>query len=101
MKILGFHLGPKPTIHAHVEALQARMRETSWVLRHLKHSGFTESELVTVYKTIILPILDYCCMVYHSQLTDEQDQKIERLQAAALKNIFGYKMKSYQYQDTR
>ena len=49
--------------------------------------------MITVYKTIILPIIDYCCVVYHSQLTDEQDQKLERLQSAALKNIFGYQVK--------
>ena len=98
MKILGFHFGSRPTMHAHVRALESRMRETSWVLRHLKHSGFTEEELVRVYKTVVRPILDYCCVVYHPQLTDEQDQRIERLQARALKNIFGYKMK---YSDMR
>ena len=29
-------------------------------------------------------------MVYHPVLTDEQDQKVERLQAAALRCIYGY-----------
>ena len=46
-----------------------------------------------VYTPIICPILDYCCVVYHLMLTDEQDQQVERLQAQALKNIFRYKMK--------
>ena len=68
------------------------MRETTWVLRHLKLSGFNESELAMVYKTVVRPVLDYCCVVYHPLLTDEQDQQIERLQAQALKNIYGYKM---------
>ena len=49
MKIPGFHFWSKPTMHAHVRALEARNRETSWVLRHLKQSSFTEQELVTVY----------------------------------------------------
>ena len=40
MKVLGFHLDSRPTCHAHVEALRARMRETTWVLQHLKLSGF-------------------------------------------------------------
>ena len=91
MKILGFHLDGRPSCHAHVAALQARMRETTWVLRHLKHSSFTTDELVRVYKTVVLPVLDYCCVVYHPMLTDEQDQLVERRQAQALKNIFGYK----------
>ena len=68
------------------------MRETVWVLRHLGNSGFTESELATVYTTVIRPILDYCCVVYHPLLTDEQDQIIERLQSQALKSIYGYEL---------
>ena len=92
MKVLGFHLDSRPTVHAHVEALRKRMRESVWVLRHLGLSGFTQDELATVYRTILRPILDYCCVFYHSILTDEQDQVIERMQAQALKNIYGFKM---------
>ena len=93
MKILGFHLDRRPSCHAHVAALKSRMRETTWVLRHLKLNGFNETELATVYRTIIRPILDYCCVIYHPLLTNEQDQQVERLQSQALKNIYGYKMK--------
>ena len=50
MKILGFHFDSRPSVHAHVTALQNRMRETAWVLRHLKLAGFSESELATVYR---------------------------------------------------
>ena len=91
LKVLGFHLDSRPTVHAHVAALQTRMRNTTWVLRHLKLAGFTESELATVYRTVVRPVLDYCAVVYHPMLTDEQDQMVERMQAQALKNIYGYK----------
>lgn len=84
MKVLGFHMDSRPSCHAHVAALRTRMRDTIWVLRHLRMAGFTEAELATVYKTVICPIVDYCCVVYHSMLTDEQDQQIERLQSQAL-----------------
>ena len=91
LKALGFHLDGRPTVHAHVAALQRRMRDTAWVLRHLKIAGFSQDKLATVYRTVVRPILDYCAVVYHPMLTDEQDQIIERLQARALKNIYGYK----------
>ena len=68
------------------------------MLRHLKLSGFNEKELACVYRTVILPVLDYCCVIYPSLLTDEQDQVVERLQSRALKNIYGFKMK---YADMR
>ena len=38
------------------------------------------------------PILDYCSVVYLPVLTDDQDQKVERLQAAALCCIYGYNL---------
>ena len=92
MKVLGFHLDSRPSCHAHVEAIKKRMRETTWVLRQLKMSGFTEDELAVVYTTVVRPALDYCCAVYHPLLNDEQDQHVERLQARALKCIYGHKM---------
>ena len=65
------------------------MRSRYWTLRNLKNSGFTNEELVTVYKTIIRPMADYGSVVYHSSLTDEQDELLDRLQNGALKCIFG------------
>ena len=91
LKVLGFHMDSRPGAHAHVRALKIRMRDTTWVLRHLKLAGFNHDELATVYRTVMRPVLDYCAVVYHPLLTDEQDQAVERLQAQALKNIYGYK----------
>ena len=39
---------------------------------------------------VILPIHDYCNCVYNSSLTLTQAAALERLQAQALKTIFGY-----------
>ena len=44
LKVLGFHLDGRPTVHSHVAALQTWMRETTWILRHLKLNGFNERE---------------------------------------------------------
>ena len=60
-----------------------------WMLRNLKSNGFSENELVRVYKTMIRPVADYGCVVYHSCLTIEQDKEIEKLQNHALKCIYG------------
>ena len=69
LKVLGFHMDTRPSCHAHVEALKRRVREVTWVLRHLRHAGFREDMLARVYKTIIRPVLDYCAVVYHPMLT--------------------------------
>ena len=91
MKVLGFHMDARPSCHAHIAALKLRMRDTTWVLRHLRLAGFNQEELARVYTTIVRPVLDYCAVVYHPMLTDEQDQAVERMQAQALKNIYGFK----------
>ena len=90
MKILGFHFSNKPNMNAQVAAIRKKMTARTWILTHLGHRGFSEEELVKVYKSCILPIHDYCSNVYHSSLTQMQVQQLERQQARALKAIFGY-----------
>ena len=92
MKLLGFHLGPRPTVSAHIRALLKRMRTRLWVLRHLRETGFTKEELVRTYKVIIRPVHDYMSAVYDPMMTDEHDEQVERLQSQALKSIFGWKL---------
>ena len=83
MKVLGYHLSPRAGADAHVAALCKRIRQKYWVLYHLQKAGFSDEELAQVYRTCILPVADYCAVVYHAILTDEQDQVVERLQAGA------------------
>ena len=59
------------------------------MLRNLKRNGFSSKELVQVYKTMLRPVVDYGAVVYHSSLTDMQDELLERLQNHALKAIYG------------
>ena len=54
-----------------------RRREKVWVLRHLGRAGFTQDELATVYKTVIRPTIDYCAVIYHPMMTNEQDPGAE------------------------
>ena len=89
LKVLGWHFSPKPTVGAHIDALKRRFRERYWTLRHLKHNGFTKEDLVKVYVAVIRPVAEYMLEVFHSMLTDAQDESIERLQVHALKCIFG------------
>ena len=90
MKVLGFYLSDRTGVSAHVSETVKKLRQRYWVLCHLRKIGFTESELVRVYKMILLPIADYCAPAYHSLLTDVQDQELERAQVGALRHIYGY-----------
>ena len=99
MKALGMNFSNKPNMWAQVRAIQRGIRSRYWTLRNLKASGFSSDELVTVYKTIIRPVADYCCPVYHSSLTEEQDYELEKLQKGALKCIYGPGISARQMRD--
>ena len=90
MKILGVHFSSRPNVSAQVESICRKFRSRIWYLRHLHHHGFSQAELLRVYKTTILPCHDYCSSVFHSSLTLSQSIQLERLQAKALKAIYGF-----------
>ena len=90
LKILGLHFSSKPDMSAQVDAICRKFRARVWTLRHLYHRGFSQEDLLKVYKSTILPCHDYCSNVYHSSLTLSQTIVLERLQAKALKAIYGY-----------
>ena len=90
MKILGFYFSSDPNMAAQVSAIRRKFTSKIWVLRHLSHNGFSKEDLLKVYKSVIRPSHDYCSTVYNSSLTQTQSSALERLQAQALKAIFGY-----------
>ena len=90
MKILGFHFSSEPGMGAQVAAIRRKFYARKWILHHLGHAGFSKDDLLKVYRSVILPIHDYCSCVYNSSLTQSQASALERLQAQALKTIYGY-----------
>ena len=90
IKILGFHFSSEPDMSAQVEAIRKGFIARIWSLRHLGHRGLSKPDLLKVYKSILLPVHDYCSCVYNSSLTLTQASALERLQAQALKAIYGY-----------
>lgn len=89
-KVLGLYLSSRPDMSAQVDSICRKFRSRVWTLRHLHHRGFSEEELLQVYKSTILPCHDYCSNVFHSSLTLSQTIVLERLQAKALKAIYGF-----------
>ena len=69
--------------------IRKRFRQKLWALFNLKKNGFSKEELVTAYKSSIRPVADYLDVVYHSMLTDDLDEELDRLQNQALRIIFG------------
>jgi uncharacterized protein YbjQ (UPF0145 family) len=57
--------------------------------------GLSEEELLRVYTSSVKSVVEFTSVVYHSMLTKEQSNELERLQMQALKCIYGLQF-SYQ-----
>ena len=90
LKVLGFHFSSKPNMQAQLDAIVSKITQKLWSIMYLGHRGFNEQELLQVYCTVILPSQDYCSTVYHYSLTQAQINTLERIQARALKAIYGF-----------
>ena len=89
MKILGVTLDRDCSFRSHVESIRSRLRSRTWALARLRKKGLSEDRLVRAYKCLIRPVAEYAAPAWHSLITAEQAEKLERQQSQALKNIFG------------
>ena len=91
LKQLGFNFGEHPNLDAQVEHMRKKFRGRLWLLRHLQRAQVPKDDLLALYKSLLLSVLDYASVVYHLLLTKTQTNMLERLQAAAMKIIFARK----------
>ena len=95
LKILGFFFGRKPDVSHQIDSLSLKFRRRVWILRHLKKANIPPTDLVKLYKSLVLPVLDHTSVVYHSMLNHHQITELENLQKLALKIIYGVTGVSY------
>ena len=65
------------------------------MLTKLKYVGVCQSDLIDVYKLFIRSLLEYCSIVWHSRLTEEDMRVLERVQKTSLRIILGESYESY------
>ncbi|KAK2174417.1 hypothetical protein NP493_806g01046 [Ridgeia piscesae] len=58
------------------------------MLYQLKRAGITQKDLVSVYVSVVRPVLEYVCPVWHTNLPQCLFDNIEVIQKRALKCIF-------------
>ena len=80
LKLLGFYFGRSPDASRHVWNLKRKFWARAWILRHLRKANLPVKDLIKVYKSLILPVLDYSSVVYHSLLKKGEEKELEDLQ---------------------
>ena len=58
------------------------------MLCQLNRAGITQKDLATVYVSVVRPVLEYSCPVWHTNLPQYLSDNIEIIQKWALKGIF-------------
>ena len=59
-----------------------------YMLYQLKRAGITQKDLVSVYVSVVRPVLEYACPLWHVNLPQYLSDNIEVIQKRALKCIF-------------
>ena len=89
LKVVGFTFGRRPGASEHIANLRKSYGARAWTIRHLKRAGIEEETLVKIYCELVRQIFEYASPAFHTILTDQQSEVLERMQRPSLKTIFG------------
>jgi len=91
-KLLGVHVASNLKWTQHVDALSSEVSTQLHFLKQLKRSGASINDLLCFYTSVVRPVLEYACPVWHSSITAGQHETLESLQqrAAAMRIIFNH-----------
>ena len=87
-KLLGVILLDDLTWNMHVDSIVKKAAKRVYMLYQLKRAGIRQTDLVNVYVSVVRPVLEYACPVWHTNLTKYLSDNIEMIQKRALKSIF-------------
>ena len=59
------------------------------MITKLKHIGVSIYDLLDIYMLFIRSVTEYCAVSFHSSLTQEHSDKLEKVQKTCLRAILG------------
>ena len=87
-KVLGVTIQSNLKWDLHVNEVVSKGSKRLHIPRVLKRSGVPSLELLRVLFAVIRSVLEYCCPVWHSSLSDQLLDRIKRVQKRALRIIY-------------
>ena len=89
--ILGLTFDPKLTYSTHIDNTITKAKKTLNLLKLLTstHWGKSKETLITTYKTLILPIIEYANTIWSPIISSTSLNKLQKIQNAALRIITG------------
>ena len=65
------------------------------MITKLRYVGVSKDDLLDIYILFIRSITEYCAVSFHSSLTQQQSNKLEKIQKTCLKVIMGDEYQDY------
>ena len=87
-KLLGVYLNDKLNWDTHIDHVYKKACQRIHFIGCLKRTRMTSKDLVKVYTSLVRPIAEYACQVWHAGLTKAQIDVIESIQERVLKIIY-------------
>ena len=88
-KLLGLYVTDTLKWNEHVSRICSKAAQRLHFLKQLKRSAMSTDDLLYYYQSVVRPVTEYACVVWHTSLTKRQTKQLEAIQRRALKIIFG------------
>ena len=89
-KLLGVTISQDLTWNKHVDNIVKKAGKRLYMLYQLKRAGITQKDLVSVYVSVVRPVLEYACPVWHTNLPQYLSDNIEVIQKKGTKMYFSW-----------
>ena len=96
-KLLGYWFSSDMKTHRHVEHIVAISYKRLWAIPKLKKAGVSNEDILHFYYMKIRSVLETNCAVFHSMLTQDDTNDIERVQKIVLRVILDEKYVDYHH----
>ena len=89
VQLLGVILSHDLTWNLHVDNIVRKAGKRVYMLYQLKRAGVSQADLITIYISVVRPVLEYACPVWHTNLPIIYlSENIEMVQKRAMRAIF-------------
>ena len=97
IKLLGVHMNAQLDWNDHVEHMVKKARKSFFMLYRARNFDFSAKAMYIQYVWFIRIGLEYAAPVWHSGLTAQQTNRLERIQRRCLRIILGDAYISYEH----
>ena len=87
-KVLGVTISSDLTWNQHVDNIVSKAARRVYMLYQLKRAGVKTHDLLNIYLSVIRPVVEYACPVWHTSLPQYLSDKIESIQRRVVRIIF-------------